>query len=262
VVGRNDTGDLEAQIRGSRHAWDVRIISSEALVKLVELKVKSDEDETVRKIRSLLVPFEYTRLDNIIDVMFSTAKDVEAGAEEGKQASDEEKATDYGSEQKQEHTPRAILEKARTDAVNAVGIMEGVKFIAHKRVQFWSSDKRVRVVCPISKPYERGYYWYGLSPRQCDFLAEGERSFLVLGCVDHPVAFALPFGFISPLLPYLNFTDKDGELIHWHLQVDFTENGDHQLLVPKREERISLKSYELRLGHEAVIIDKIDAPAP
>jgi hypothetical protein len=33
VVGRQDTGDLEAQIRGSRHAWDARIISTEALVK-------------------------------------------------------------------------------------------------------------------------------------------------------------------------------------------------------------------------------------
>ena len=27
VVGRSDTGDLEAQVRGSRHAWDVRLIS-------------------------------------------------------------------------------------------------------------------------------------------------------------------------------------------------------------------------------------------
>ena len=31
VVGRQDTGDLEAQVRGSRHAWTVRIISADAL---------------------------------------------------------------------------------------------------------------------------------------------------------------------------------------------------------------------------------------
>jgi hypothetical protein len=35
VVGRQDTGDLEAQVRGSRHAWDIRLISAEALLKLV-----------------------------------------------------------------------------------------------------------------------------------------------------------------------------------------------------------------------------------
>src|SRR5690242_1045791 len=38
VVGRQETGELEAQIRGSRHAWDVRVISIEALLKLVALK--------------------------------------------------------------------------------------------------------------------------------------------------------------------------------------------------------------------------------
>lgn len=34
VVGRDDTGDLEAQIRGSRHAWDIRIISVDSLLRL------------------------------------------------------------------------------------------------------------------------------------------------------------------------------------------------------------------------------------
>jgi hypothetical protein len=31
IVGRNDTGDVEAQVRGSRHAWDIRLISIDAL---------------------------------------------------------------------------------------------------------------------------------------------------------------------------------------------------------------------------------------
>ena len=35
VVGRQDTGDLEAQVRGSRHAWSVRLISVEALLKML-----------------------------------------------------------------------------------------------------------------------------------------------------------------------------------------------------------------------------------
>jgi hypothetical protein len=81
VVGRTDTGDIEAQVRGSKHAWDIRLISADALVKLVKLKESTDEEETVTKIRGLLKPFEYTRLDNIIDVMFTAAKDVEAATE-------------------------------------------------------------------------------------------------------------------------------------------------------------------------------------
>jgi len=42
VVGRQDTGELEAQIRGSRHAWDIRLISADALIKLVQLKENAE----------------------------------------------------------------------------------------------------------------------------------------------------------------------------------------------------------------------------
>src|SRR5437868_5607545 len=71
VVGREDTGELEAQVRGSRHAWDMRLISTDALIKLVQLKEGAEEPETGRKIRSLLSPMEYTRLDQMVDVMFT-----------------------------------------------------------------------------------------------------------------------------------------------------------------------------------------------
>ncbi len=43
VVGRQDTGDLEAQIRGSRHAWDVRLISTEALMSLLAVKEELED---------------------------------------------------------------------------------------------------------------------------------------------------------------------------------------------------------------------------
>jgi hypothetical protein len=80
VVGREDTGELEAKVRGSRHAWDIRLISADALIKLVQLKEDTDAPDTGRKIRSLLAPMENTRLDQMIDVMFTTAKDVKTAA--------------------------------------------------------------------------------------------------------------------------------------------------------------------------------------
>lgn len=77
IVGRDDTGELEAQVRGSRHASDIRLLSTEALLKLVQLKENAEDTATGIKIRELLFPMEYTRLDQIIDVMFTTATDVE-----------------------------------------------------------------------------------------------------------------------------------------------------------------------------------------
>jgi hypothetical protein len=50
AVGRQDTGDLEAQIRGSQHAWDIRLISLEALLRLAEVKEELNDWETSNKI--------------------------------------------------------------------------------------------------------------------------------------------------------------------------------------------------------------------
>ena len=244
VVGRQDTGDLEAQIRGSRHAWDTRVISADALIKLLELKIKSDEDETTSKIRSLLIPFEYTRLDNIIDVIFTTAKDAETSQDVDAVTSEPNKQN-VQSGNKQEHTPRVVIDKVRESALKALGKREGVHFIAHKRAQYWNSDRTLRVVCPVSKIYSRGDYWYAFHPPQNDFLKDGERSFLLLGCVGSAVAYAIPHDVITKLLPSLYTTEKDDGM-YWHLSLSPTGDGGYQL-VPKRGERMNLKPYEMNV---------------
>ena len=106
IVGREDTGALEAQVRGSRYAWDMRLISVERLIKLVQIKEKSDDPATLTQIRQLLQPFEYTKIDRIIDVIFTTAADVEDQIVEQAPAED----TDKGVESfKQERTDPELL---------------------------------------------------------------------------------------------------------------------------------------------------------
>lgn len=84
VVGREDTGELGAQVRGSRHAWDMGLISVDALAHLAKLKESTEDAATGTKIRSVLVPKEYTRLDGLIDVLLTAAKDVETRAGRGR----------------------------------------------------------------------------------------------------------------------------------------------------------------------------------
>jgi hypothetical protein len=76
VVGRSDTGDLEAQVRGSRHAWDVRIIGVRALFRVLKIKEELEDKNTIDRIRAILVPQEFTRVDGIIDLVFNTTKEV------------------------------------------------------------------------------------------------------------------------------------------------------------------------------------------
>ena len=76
IVGRSDTGDLEAQVRGSRHAWDVRIISVDALLRLLKVKEELEDPVTIDRIRDILASHEFTRVDGIIDLVFTAAKEI------------------------------------------------------------------------------------------------------------------------------------------------------------------------------------------
>jgi hypothetical protein len=77
VVGRKDTGGLEAQTRGSRHAWDTRIVSVAALLKLMRIKENLSASSTVNQIQEILKPLEYTRVDRLVDVIFETSEDLQ-----------------------------------------------------------------------------------------------------------------------------------------------------------------------------------------
>jgi hypothetical protein len=210
--------------------------------------VSSDEDETTEKIRNLLVPFEYTRLDNIIDVMFAAAKDVGASTIEAEPPSETVSADcDEDSSYKQEHTPKSILDSVRGEAIAALSVREGVSLIAHKRAQFWSGDKSVRAVCPVSKRYRTGYYWYAFHPHQRSFIAEAQKGFLLLGCLDSDVTYALPSKVIEELVPYLNTTEND-DRVYWHIHLQPSDDLGYQLLVPKKGQKVSMKQFEIKLS--------------
>jgi len=165
VVGREDTGALEAQVRGSRFAWDIRLISVERLIKLVQIKEKSDDPATIVQIRQLLHPFEYTKVDKIIDVVFTTAEDVESQQQEGKEKP--ESADDSQHEPKQGYTDPALLNAKRQTAVTAFGALRKTDLLKRSRTSFWSADKQLRVCCTVSKRYEGDYqpYWYAYHPK-------------------------------------------------------------------------------------------------
>jgi hypothetical protein len=244
VVGRDDTGDLEAQIRGSRLAWDARIISIESMMKLLELKIQSEEENTTEKIRSVLVPFEYTRLDNIIDVMFTAARDV-AAVEESAEVGASERAS------AQEHTPRNIQDSIREKAIESLSRKESLTLIAHKRSQYWSRDKRTRVVCIVSKQYDTGYYWYACHPHQRDFLSDSDRGFLLLGCVGGRYTYAVPKEKLIEILEFLNVTENDTRK-YWHIHLQPAPNDKYVIPLPKKGEKLDLSPFEILLLSDVV----------
>jgi len=229
LVGRQDTGEREAQIRGSRHAWDIRLISADALLKLVQLKENSDDPETGRKIRSLLTPMEFTRLDGLVDVMFATAKDVETAIAEVSDAKLEPEATapipnTFVARSGWEFTDAAVLDKKRNDILEALGTKFGTKLIRKSRALFWDASHAWRVVCSVSKRYTKGSYpyWYAYHPQWDEFLGEGKEGYFVLGCMDLNHAFAIPLEVLRDNLPHLNTTTTERST-YWHIHLVDTQ---------------------------------------
>jgi hypothetical protein len=250
VVGRQDTGDLEAQVRGSRHAWDIRLISIDALIRLVGLK-ETTEDDTVVKIRDTLIPFEYTRVDKIIDIAFTAAKEVgqalekEVGFSVDEMPEGEQKPS---QEITQERTPKEIIAALRQKIIANLSAREGTALIRKSPALYWSTDSvhKIRIACTISKRYPKGGYWYAYHPEWDKFLGEGENGYYVLGCVDRNFAYALPLSWIRKHLPELSVTKRD-EVHYWHVILGDDDDGH---LAPKvTGNKYSLSDFAIMLRH-------------
>jgi hypothetical protein len=132
--------------------------------------------------------------------------------------------------------------------VDALNYREEVNLIKRSRALYWDAGHTIRVACTISKRYtKRSYpYWYAHHPAWEDFLFEGKKAFLVLGCMDLAVAFAVPWEILHPVLDGLNTTQKD-DSIYWHINLTETESGELSMLLPKRNTALRLKEYALPL---------------
>jgi hypothetical protein len=245
VVGREDTGALEAQVRGSRYAWDMRLISIERLIKLVQIKEKSDDPSTLNQIRQLLQPFEYTKIDKIIDVIFTTAVNVESQQEIEQQApmpvGDDPEDHEGG---KQVRTDPELLNAKRQAAVDAFALLKGKELVKRSKTLFWTTDKELRVCCAVSKRYESDYqpYWYAYHPKWDEFLAEGKESYFIISCMDRDDAFAVPYAWIEKNKTNLNVTDR-GERSYWHVPITTVDSGKLAINTSKIGSKTALEPY-------------------
>lgn len=253
VVGREETGELEEQVRGSRHAWDIRLISADSLIKLVQLKENAEGLDTGRKIRSLLTPMEYTRLDDVIDVVFTTAKDVEnAGAAE---VAGEDGDQDAGGSEERtrgtwQFTESHVLDGKRERILTRFSTHIGTAFVKNSRATYWDSSHEHRLACTISKRYTRrsAYpYWYAYHPQWDEFLQQGSDSYVIFGCMDLPFAFAIPWKIFHDHLDALNTTTTKDEHTYWHVHLAEATGGQFAMLLPRMSSSLILAPYRLAL---------------
>ena len=227
IVGRKGTGGLEAQTRGSRHAWDIRLISVEALLKLMRVKENLSDAGTVSQIQQILKPLEYTRVDCLIDIIFTTSEDFQADdVENGVESEDDTETVRTQSKPVKYH--EAVVER--------VSSYLGVPLIKQGRCTYTSADQNNRLLCIVSKEYQRSgsiRYWYAFHPSQQEFLNEGDRSFVALGCGSADCVVLIPFPEFKKHLPEMRTTESEGRY-YWHVEI-FKKDGKYLLNKPTAE---------------------------
>jgi hypothetical protein len=147
AVGNLDTAAWESQIRGSRFAWDVRIVGVSALTHLARLG--DDDPLLLEKVRAMLVPREYTRLDSLVDLVLATSALSESG--------DPDEALDSGSEESNladAEGDRSIFSERRRALVEFVETREKVSLTEKRGIVFWDSARSASLLCSISKRHD------------------------------------------------------------------------------------------------------------
>ena len=252
VVGRRDTGDLEAQVRGSPYAWTVRLISVESLIKLMYVREELDDEKLHAKIKQVLLPIEYTRVDYIVDLVFETQQESDQKAQSAVEfeeaAGDEKKKATDERQFVPQFTPKQELEDKRQAIINSFFSSKKATPESVTLTSYEDSSKVLRATMTLSKRYKSDYqpYWYALHPRNLEFLKGTSESYLILGCMDLNVAYALPIQFVEGLLGDLNKTEKE-DRHYWHLALQL-EDGKLLLNLTKVGRKIDLAPYAFELS--------------
>jgi hypothetical protein len=243
VVGRKDTGGLEAQIRGSRYAWDIRIISVDALIRLMGLKESLDDPHTVSRISELLVPKEYTKLDDIIDLVFATAEEVSTEDDSSVEEPEDDPRT---GDRKPKFTPVRFHDKCM-DRIEAT---LATSFIKESRTLYRAPLTDTRVLVAVSREHgtkAAQNYWFAFHPHQLEELKNASSAYVAFGCGSADKLFLIPLSHFEPHLSKTWTTERDDRM-YWHVRIQ-QRAGKHQWALKKGSTNVDIDRFLVQSKH-------------
>ncbi len=238
VVGRNETDSLEAQVRGSRHAWDIRLISVDALFRLVAVKEDLETPQVVQKIRQILRPKEYTKVDEIIDLVFSAAKDIR-----------EDENLQQEIEPAQEGEKKLAPVNFREACIARIQKELNLALVKRSAGLYSSADEKTAVICLNSRKYaksQRAGYWFGFHQHQKQTLEEHDSGFVALGCGSAESILVIPVKDFIGWLDDLNTTET-GDRFYWHVHLSEMK-GKYVLKRKGGKSPVDVSKYLLKAG--------------
>lgn len=246
VIGRNDTSSLEAQVRGSKHAWSMRIVGIDALIKLMDVNLSTSSGAVTEKIHTILRPMEYTRIDEIVDIVFTTVEDKESSVREELGDDSIPDQEDQPPLIEQDRTPKEVIAECKSMAVELLSQKEQLPIIRKRHSMYASPNDEIRAVIAVSKRYERdGGYWYAChdSPQRA-YLRDAKIGYFVLGMVDKKFVHAIPLETLDLIWDDLGETVRNNGSIYKHIVVA-NDDGRFSLRLKGVNRSISIDSFRL-----------------
>jgi len=201
------------------------------------LKETVEDPLTLSRIHSILAPREFTRLDEIVDILFSTAEDIKQEDELPEEDEDKDSLT---------RKPKFVPVAFHDACVARIETHFSQALLKRSRAAFSSADGSLSVVCAVSKEHSghgQGSYWFAFHPHQKDWLESAQHAYVALGCGTEANLVLIPFADFAPWLPGMNTTQRD-DRSYWHISV-YREDVKLIMRRKKGETRVDLTPYLL-----------------
>jgi hypothetical protein len=181
----------------------------------------------------LLIPREFTKLDEIVEIVFFTAGDI-IEEEPGENDSDDK------------DTPKLKPVAFHQKCVDRIEKHLDVTLVKQTKTQYLSSDESIALICAISKEHDKGGkkgYWFAFHPHQKDILQKSEKGYVAFGCGSEELLFLIPAEDLIQWTDRFNTTQKN-DRYYWHIYILY--DGNQAMLICKAGyDSIDLKKYTL-----------------
>ena len=202
------------------------------------IKEEVEDPQIIQRIHSILIPREFTRLDEIVDVLFSATEDIrqdEVVAAEGAVSVDKKT-------KEPKFTPVAFHDAC----ISRIQTALHATLIKRTRAQFSSPDKSVIVNCAVSKEHDPDTtpnYWFAFHPHQKEALRRAPKSYAAFGCGTSKRILLIPFSDFDQWLEGMWTTRKD-DRFYWHVVI-YRKDEKYILHRKKGQKGIDLSQYLL-----------------
>jgi hypothetical protein len=221
----------------------MRLISIDALLKLLDLRQRLDDPSVVKKVGEILVPHEFTRVDDIVELVFETAEDSIPEQPMGRAVEADEVDVEEDDED-EATTPRLDIVAVGREAAARIAAKLGLPLIQRSRGTFSSADDGVRLVCAYSRTYgtaPQGGFWFGFHEYQKEYLEQSSRGYVAFACGAANTVLLIPIVEFSRWLPGMHETVSPSRR-YWHVRI---KRSDGRFIMHRRKghERIDLSNY-------------------